>query len=93
MNLQNFMKRQENRVGHLANRLSSSRFSRNTTSQASSKDNFFPSQRFEFVPFFFSIIRPARKAKTFYCSFTGNLSICSMTSTALITTTYLVSPR
>jgi len=47
MDLQDFIEPEENGIAHLANKLSSFSVSRKTTSQASSKERVFPSQRLE----------------------------------------------
>src|ERR1035437_3505829 len=46
----NFIERQKNWLVHLASALKSSRFSRKTTSQASSNESFFPSHGLAFAP-------------------------------------------
>src|ERR1035437_7581678 len=46
---EDFIKRQENRLVHLASTLKSSRFSRKTISQASSNESFLPSHGFAFA--------------------------------------------
>src|ERR1035437_5770889 len=50
MDAKNFIERQKNWLVHLASTLKSSRFSRKTTSQASSNESFFPSHGLAFTP-------------------------------------------
>src|ERR1035437_1562813 len=50
MDAKNFIERQKNWLVHLASALKSSRFSRKTTSQASSNESFFPSHGLAFTP-------------------------------------------
>src|ERR1700722_16861406 len=86
MNIKDLIKRQKNRLVHFASALKSSRFSRNPTSHASSKDSFFSSHCFETLsaPITFFV----RKTKISFWSSTGRRSICLIISVVLIVTWY-----
>src|ERR1700690_1300912 len=83
MDAKNFIERQKNWLVYLASALKSSRFSRKTTSQASSNESFLPSHGLAFAPWPPTTFLVS-KTKSSCCSFAGSSSICCMISVALM---------